>query len=772
MRYINYFYFYKILLLKNEKNLKIIKSMNASYRFRNFTSNMLVRNMKMDKEIYIKKRKDEKYINFEFKIKHLLILDKNGYLLINSSISEYSKLSPKFLDMIKLLVMKIICLDLKYYEIFFKHYKIFILNQNFIYIAILSNKYNSCLIRLYLLFFNAVFINLLGDNIINQSYVDLTTISKIVEVYYIPPLTIKFSKAIDYILAKKETNSSKYLYKFKNLFIYYIENNGYIIPLFDYRKIIHSKELKYKYNIRKNEDILNSITRLILEPIYNNNYINKSEIYSHSLELYSTFPRWMLIGKYLKIYNGIIFVQLYTAKKLSKVNNIYQEYEIKEQMNIDSYYKIASKHSNKFVKIIEFFLYSYFETISDIMNKYCNPKNELLYFDIDLLIVTNDVLSLKVVEENLINLVYKRLKLNRKNEIVSNNSENNLKSSSDKESESNNNSEKNNDFDDKKDDSKIDDSSSSVSITSVSKTFLQLDTTDILKEIKRKSVQLSSFDSNFFYDGNSEFSEIWNISCIKNTNQNNYDLRSFFSNIPGEKKLSGIDKISIIEKQDKQDKLDISRRQTDKQINIFRGHRNSIGPTFNIIVNNNNNNTNNNNGIMANRKVSMKSLKNRRINSIVFTNKNTATITPNKMNFNRKKSSFNFNKAINLHKRSNSSTNSGLYLNQFYSMIYNNPKFFKSKYQILKEIQNKIKQSYTKKSNSLIIENKRENKKEKKVKIITNEKNNNFNKINSFFEDDQGITKDILQEFYEDKSSINFLQNNKNSLFRKLNKGK
>ena len=175
---------------------------------------------------------------------------------------------------------------------------------------------------------------------------------------------------------------------------------------------------------------------------------------------------------------------------------------------------------------------------------------------------------------------------------------------------------------------------------------------------------------------------------------------------------------------------------------------------------------------MANRKVSMKSLKNRRINSIVFTNKNTATITPNKMNFNRKKSSFNFNKAINLHKRSNSSTNSGLYLNQFYSMIYNNPKFFKSKYQILKEIQNKIKQSYTKKSNSLIIENKREIKKEKKVKIITNEKNNNFNKINSFFEDDQGITKDILQEFYEDKSSINFLQNNKNSLFMKLNKGK
>jgi hypothetical protein len=314
------------------------------------------------------------------------------------------------------------------------------------------------------------------------------------------------------------------------------------------------------------------------------------------------------------------------------------------------------------------------------------------------------------------------------------------------------------------------DSSSSLTESSISKTFLQLDTTDVLRELKRKSIQLSSFDSNIFYDGNSEISEIWNISCIKNNNQNNYDLRSLFSNIPGEKKLSGIDKLSIIEKQDKQDKEDMTRRQTDKQINIFKGHRNSIGPTFNIIVNNNNNN---HNGMMASRKVSMKSLKNRRINSILINNKNT-TISPNKKNFNKKKSSFNFNRTSTLFKRSNSSTNSGLYLNQFYSLINNNPKLFKSKYQIIKEIQKKIKQSYTKKSNSLIIENKKDNyKKIKKPKpIIKNEKKNNIDLINSFLEDDQGISKDILQEFYEDKSSVNFLQNNKNSLFRKLNKDK
>ena len=151
-------------------------------------------------------------------------------------------------------------------------------------------------------------------------------------------------------------------------------------------------------------------------------------------------------------------------------------------------------------------------------------------------------------------------------------------------------------------------SSSSISITSVSKSFLQVDTSDVFRELKRKSLQLSSFDSNTLYDGKSELSEIWNISCIKNPNQNNnnYDLHSLFSNIPGDKKISGIDTLSFLEKQENKN---MSRRQTEKQINIFKGHRNSIGPTFNIIVNNNNNNNDNNNNNkndeIVNRKVSM-----------------------------------------------------------------------------------------------------------------------------------------------------------------------
>ena len=757
-----------------------MKTTKKYIRLSKFLSNLEERRMKVQKEFSIKK-KDEKYVNFEFKINHLLIFDKSGFLLINSSIAEYTKLSMKFIDKIKILIEKVIYLDLKYFDIFFKHYKVFILNKNFIYVAILSNKYNSCLVRLYLLFFNVMFINLLGENIINQNYVNLSKISKIVEVYFIPPLSSKFSHVIEYILSKKEANSSKYLYKFKNLFIYYIENNGDIIPLFDYRKIIHSKELKYKYNIRKNENILNYITYIILEPIYNNNYINKSDIYSHSLELLSTFPRWMIIGKYLKIYNGLMFVQLYSAKKLSKITMNYQEFQINEQQSMDDYYKITSKHSNKFLKFIEFFLYNYFETISNLMNKYCNPKNELLYFDIDLLIVTNDVISLKVLEDSLVNLVYKRLQLNRikmgkgtsilleeesENSNSNSNSKNSKKSKNDKDKYNNNSISWINNY------VNNNDSSSSISITSVSKTFLQIDTSDILKDLKRKSIQFSSFDSNIFVDDKSEFSEIWNISCIKNTNQNNYDIRSLFSNIPGEKKLSVFDNLSILDKQEKQNQ-NMSRRPTDKQINIFKGHRNSIGPTFNIIVNNNNNNNEIDNrkisirslknNIMNNRKISMNSISKRKNNSILFNNKNTSQKNIKNKNIN--------DRSDTTFKRSNSSTTSGLYLNQFYSLINNNPRYYKTKYQILKEIQNEIKQSYSKKHNSFIIENKYDNyKKEiKKRKAIKISKNTLNLMSSSFYDNEQNIKKDILQEFYEDKSSINFLENNNNTFFGKLN---
>ena len=154
----------------------------------------------------------------------------------------------------------------------------------------------------------------------------------------------------------------------------------------------------------------------------------------------------------------------------------------------------------------------------------------MLYFDIDILIVTNDVISLKVVEDSLVNLFYKRLQLNRMKTgkgkasiLLEEKSENSNSNNNSNLSEKKENKDKNNSIIAKRNNNSINiniesknESSSSLSITSVSKSFLQIDTSDVFRELKRKSLQLSSFDSNALYDDHSELSEIWNISCIKN----------------------------------------------------------------------------------------------------------------------------------------------------------------------------------------------------------------------------------------------------------------
>ena len=535
-------------------------------------------------------KKDNKYITFDFKIKYFLIFDKNGLLLVNTPISEFTKLSLKFLDKVKMIILKISYSNMQNFETIFKYLKIYFLNDNFIYVCISSIKTNSCLIRLYLYFLNIVYLNLIGDNLKNSSC--LVNISKIFEAYLVLTLTSKFCKVMDFILSNKEKNSCKYLYKFKSLLIYYLQKNNKI-TLFDYRKISYRKELQYKYNIRNKNILFNTINNLIMEPLYKNNYISQNEIYSHQLELYSTFPRWIIFGKYFKVYNGLNIIEIFTAKKLSKITTSYKEFEIKQQNNINDYYKIASRHSHKLIKLMELFTFNYLEILSNIVGKYNNPKNELLYFDLDLLIVINDVISLKLTEEGLINLIYKRLQLYLINKIKFVDHRNSiLLEEKNKNSNSNSNSNTinpsisiaNNNAEDEE---------SYYTITTVSKSFLQIYSSDIFEEIyqKRRSLQLSSFESiDQNINNTSEISEQFqNISYIRNINNNNdaYSLLSFKPN-DSKKRVSGFDLFSMLEKQGVADEsINLSKKTTEKQIN-FKERRSLMGPTFNIIVNNNN----------------------------------------------------------------------------------------------------------------------------------------------------------------------------------------
>ena len=763
-----------------------MKAINIYNKLDHFLSLLKGKNFTTNNES-LSDKKDNKFIQFDFKVKYFLIFDKNGLLMVNTAISEYTKLSIKVIDKLKVITMKLSYLNIKNFETDYKHLKIYFLNDNFVYICITSNKINACIIRLYLYFLNTVFLNLIGDNVKNSNC--LINISKIFEVYFVSTLTSKFNKVMEYILSNKEKNSCNYLYKFKSLFIYYCQKNV-VIPIFDYRKMIYRKELQYKYSIRNNEKLFNTINKLIIEPLYKNNFITQNEIYSHELELYATFPRWMIFGKYFKIYNGLRIVEVFTAKKLSKITPTYKEFQIKNQTCIKDYNTVASKHSRKFIKLIELFTFNYLETIDNFVSKHNNPQNELLYFDIDLLIVINDVISLKLTEDGIISLIYKRLQLFLINKIklgdhnhsilLEENNENSNSNSNDIINKENN--DKYNEGDDE------DDEDSEYTVATISKSFLQIESSDIFEDIyhKRKSLQLS-FESNEQMFNTSEINETFqNISYIRNLNNNNYDAYSLLSYKPNDSKKmgSGIDVFSLFDK--KEDSLNLSRLPTEKQINVFRDHRNSIGPNFNMIVNNNKGTKISKNTKLYNKRVSFNSLKD-----------------PNNIFFDtRKKSIFNtnnnllMNKQNDIKKRSYSFTESGLFLRQFYSLM-SNSKYFKNKHQILKEIQNKI--SSMKRNNSLkdlqaefklknnspfykySLKNGKQNEEEKANIDQLNESKTSEHNIHiikdssSVEENDASVNNgynggEIMNEFFADKSSFNFIQDKDNNVFKKLNK--
>ena len=752
-----------------------MKNLNIHEKFWSYFSSLKERNL-ISHLLQSSDKKDNKYLTFDFKVKYFLIFDKNGLLLLNSTISEFTKLSEKFLDKIKMISMKLSYSNIQNFETFFKHLKIYFYNDNFIYVCLTSYKSNTCLIRLYLYFLNIVYINLIGDNLKNSSC--LINISKIFEVYFVLTLTTKFCKVMEYILSNKEKNSCKYLYKFKTLLIYYVQKND-INPIFDYRKVSYRKELQYKYSIRKNDILFSTMNNLIIGPIYKNNYISQNNIYSHELDLYSTFPRWIVFGKYFKIYNGLNIIEIFTAKKLSKITTSYKEYEIKNQSNVNNYYKVASRHSHKFIKLMELFTFNYLETISDVVGKYNNPKNELLYFDIDLLIVTNDVISLKLTEEALINLIYKRLQLYLINKIKFADHRNSILLEEKNENSNSNSNTNNGSINDDKNNIE-EEEESQYTISTISKSFLQVDSSDIFEEIyqKRKSLQLSSFESIDQIINSSEISisePFQNISFIRNLNNNNdaYSLLSYKPN-DSKKRISGMDVFSLLDKQGGGDEsINISKIPTEKHINILRERRSSI-PTFNIIVNNNNKNI-----PKINKRMSFRSLKGIKKNMFDIRTKSLV----NNILVSKKK------------ERSNSFTESGLFLKQFYSMM-NNTKFFKNKHQLLKEIQKKI--SSIKRNNSLKdlqselklknkspfyksnVQNGKQNIEEKTKNPNSNESkvSHNIHIIknsstifqeeyeNSINNKDNG--GEIMHEYYGDKSSMNLFQKS-DSIFKKLN---
>ena len=236
-----------------------------------------------------------------------------------------------------------------------------------------------------------------------------------------------------------------------------------------------------------------------------------------------------------------------------------------------------------------------------------------------------------------------------------------------------------------------------------------------------------------------------------------------------------MDVFSLLDKQGGgEESINISKIPTEKHINILRERRSSI-PTFNIIVNKNKKNI-----PKINKRMSFRSLKGIKKNMFDIRTKSLV----NNILVSKKK------------ERSNSFTESGLFLKQFYSMM-NNTKFFKNKHQLLKEIQKKI--SSIKRNNSLKdlqselklknnspfyksnVQNGKQNIEEKTKNPNSNESKVSEHNIhiiknsstilqeeyeNSINNKDNG--GEMIHEYYGDKSSMNLFQKS-DSIFKKLN---
>ena len=718
-------------------------------------------------------KKSKKLRDLEFAIRFFLIFDRTGLLLVNRAVSEFSNLSIKFIDKLKLIVMRMFNIHKTSFVIIFKHLKIFaVIIRNFIFVTISSDKNDSYLIRLYLFFISVVYLNLIGDNLSNP--LCLINISKIFEVFYVDCLTSKFQKIIKYLMTLREPHSIKHLYKFKSLIIYDPNNNNLI---FDYRRIVYQHVHKKKYCILHNNQIFNTINKLIIQPVYNNCVI-PNEGYSHKLELISTFPRWLIFGKFLRIYNGLNMIEIFSANKLSKVTNTYMEYKIEIQNDSEEYERICSKHCKKLIKAVEMFSFNYLETLFSILNKYNNPNNELLYFDLDLLRVTDDVLSLKLNQEQYINLIYKRLRIYIQNRIRRQRilDENTVLIEADESENSENKSNSDSKIINRNSDSHSEDSNLSNDFLKIKKSEIY----DYIYQNKKTILSTLSFHSSepLFNDSDVFGDQLINISYILKTNDD-HSLVSFIN---------------------ESDFQPFSNISSEKQIYVHLQNRGSIQGMTNFIFNNNNNVNNSTYVINAVSQNSTKKISNKNVNlnarksiPIIIAKKNENSLSKNTnivfMNKNKRLSQLSSNtnsiiintskfendcaniphssmrrsrylKKMNCSRRSHSFSESLQYFNQLYSWLNHSKLNVKNKYQILKQIQYKISKDFiiVKRNNSL---------KSLKIKEMYIIKNSSFFASTNFNESNNNIKKIKNVNF-----SLNYNTNNNNNISTNNNNDK
>ena len=742
--------FLKFSIINNY--LQFNNKINESYKF--YRSLLRLLNRKEIKQ-NSNTLDDTKLKIFNLKIRYFLLFDNEGIPLILSSIHDSFPLDNEQEEILIKLVKSFILTKQKKIEFVTEKKKYLLYKDYFIYLVIASSKMNTCLIRIFLNFIKTAYLNLIGrcynktENIIN--------ISKIFEKFFVKPLTNKFIKILKIILDLKEINKTSLIYKFKNLLIY--DNNKLLL---NYRKIMYKEILNRKYNL----DI-----QFFKYTIFDNNKCincDKYEMFDYS----DTFPKWKIFMNKLSIHNGFNLILIFNSKKLKlkklkKIennNNDYEQYLLND---------LVSKKFKKKINLLKLFLLSYFELIDNFFTKYFNPINELKYYEIDILKVINDSLNLKLTKDNLINLLYNKFNviMKRKGKILECPTPV-IKEL--EETEISKNSQKIvnviNQVKQIKDSSY---SSSETNETSYS-SLLNMNSTEFFQILfpKKSSFQCSSIESNDLLYTPSDTSEYINSKIPGNdisfSSINGFDLES-------KKKVSQYNLNNYFEEKPSQ----IYRKKSFKPENNRKINRFSLPSIFNITINiKSNANHKSTKDITSSFKNYLKKIK----SSMPSVDSNSPMISNNTKMCRKSKS---INDIEIIKKGRNSYFGSGLLLKQLYSNLDNKKYPFKSKLQLIKEIQEKImKNNYdnnTKftsqklvniKENIKINEMKREyvnccdSKKENK-----NEKYMKLESMISLSEEDNQFTynnQKTINEYYNDKISEELC--NKNNILNVLNK--
>ena len=140
--------------------------------------------------------------------------------------------------------------------------------------------------------------------------------------YLIESLYHNFTEIFNYLLAFETIKFSSYY--LRNFYLYDFNNNKFLLSWDDINKNILS--LKNTIYLNKSSKIFSEIiyqsTTLFSNYVYENKLYYKQNKYNFiKLELTSTFPRIILLIKYLPILKGTVIIYLYTEYKLSRLRN-------------------------------------------------------------------------------------------------------------------------------------------------------------------------------------------------------------------------------------------------------------------------------------------------------------------------------------------------------------------------------------------------------------------------------------------------------------------